>query len=268
MNSINGFNNTGAICYFNSLIQSLLSLKSFVKFVEENKEKNQLCKMISNFINGQVKDPFFTSILLRELVIELVKNKKNPNDYFGQQSASEFMVFLIDKLGADKVFEIKYLDEITCSECKNVTKKIDLGIFHNVYFVNSENEKTNILDEMSYKKENLNYYNCEKCNKKTDATKERFLVKIPDVITFVFMNKYTNNFVDISYMQNFRIQEEKNNDPFVLKATIEHMGTLNNGHYFSRVFRNGQYYIANDKSINSVNSLEKLNTTYMLFYEK
>lgn len=268
MNSINGFNNTGAICYFNSLIQSLLSLKSFVSYVAENRDKNQLCRIMHNFIESNPKDPFFTSTLLRELVIELVKNKKNPNDYFGQQSASEFMVFLIDKLGADKIFEIKHLDEITCLECKNVTKKIDVGIFHNVYFINSQSEKTNILDDMSYKRESINSYNCEKCNKKTEAIKERFLVKIPDVITFVFMNKYTNNFVDISYMQNFKIQNEKEQECFILKSAVEHMGTLNNGHYFSRVFRNGKYYVANDKSVNNIENIEKLNTTYMLFYEK
>lgn len=259
MNTISGFRNTGSICYFNSLIQSLLSLKSFVNYIVNNSEKNELCKIFNSYINSEEKDIFFTSAVLKELLSQMKTNI----DYIGQQSASEFMLLLVDKLGADEIFQIKYVDEITCLECNNVSKKIDISIFHNVYSMGS----TNILEDMSYKLEKLNDYKCDKCNKKTNAKKEKFLVKIPDVICFVFINKYTNNFTNISYSNNFKIQDSE--EQYNLKATVEHMGSLNSGHYFSRVSRNNEFYIANDNSIQKIgDKIDKLNTSYIIFYEK
>lgn len=47
-----GLNNTGAICWFNSLLQSLISLSSFNEHMINNKSKNTLCEKFARLIEN------------------------------------------------------------------------------------------------------------------------------------------------------------------------------------------------------------------------
>lgn len=287
MDSINGFNNTGSICYFNSLIQSLLSLKSFVKFISENQEKNVFTKMFYDFLNSQQKNTYFTTMLLQEIL----KGIKNKEDFFGQQSSLEFMTILIDMMGIEQLFEMNYCIETTCESCKNVSKKTDKTIIHNIFFIHG---KTNLLQEISYTKENIDSYLCDMCNKdkdnkniRTKATVERFLTKIPDVISISFANKYTGQICPLFYPMNFGICSSNNSnekdekdekdekeevvekkEKYVLLSTIEHFGSINSGHYMSRVKRGNDYFITNDFAINKLDNMNISNISYIIFYEK
>lgn len=275
MNSINGFQNTGSICYFNALIQSLLSSKNFINFIKENSGKNIFTKMFSDFLNNENKDAMFTTRILHEIL----RNCKNPEIFHGQQSSSEFFIKLIDLMGIDKLFELEYCVETKCLTCENVSKKKDINIFHNIFFVSS----TNILEDMSYSKENIDSYSCDVCTKddkkiRTKAQIERFLIKIPDIICIIFINKYSGRIVPLNYCNKFGVTKIEENEEkeqeviYSLFSTVEHMGSLNGGHYFARVKRNlnnleENYFLANDISINKIDKIDISNISYIIFYE-
>jgi ubiquitin C-terminal hydrolase len=279
MNSINGFQNTGSICYFNALVQCLLSSKNFIEFVKNNKEKNVFTKLFFEFLEREHKDVMFTTKLLQEIL----KNYTNKDIFYGQQSSSEFMIKLIDLMGVEKLFEIEYCVETTCLSCKNVSKKKDVNIFHNIFFINT----TNILENISYSKEDVDSYFCDTCTKddkkiRTKAEIERFLTKIPNIICIIFINKYTGQINPLKYCDKFGItkinsnEKEKNDedkeDIYNLFSTIEHIGSLNGGHYFARIKRNildnsDNYFLANDISINKIDKIDISNISYIIFYE-
>ena len=103
-----GFHNTGAICYFNSLIQCLLSSKNFLDFILNDKEDPMFGDFLKNIVNDSW-DMVFTTRLLQK------HNKHNIVE--GNQSSSEYFIFLVDFLKLENIFECHHIIQSTCKNC-------------------------------------------------------------------------------------------------------------------------------------------------------
>ena len=107
-----GFQNTGAICYFNSLMQCLLSSPYFIRFVID--KRHPLFLEFCNDILNDKWNVIFTTKLLHSL------QNFQPN-----QSSSEYFVLMVDSLSLEKLFECQYKITTVCKECNHAKEKID-----------------------------------------------------------------------------------------------------------------------------------------------
>jgi len=238
-----GFNNTGAICYFNALIQSLLSSKSFIHFICQEKRES-IFFLFFKFIAAEKKwDPFFTSKLLFEMKCF------EPN-----QSSSEYFLKLCDYLNLDDLFKTKSETSTTCSECQNETKVVDISLYTVI---------DNDLNEFCETTRNIEDFKCDKCNKKVNAKIISKIKEISPIMAFSF-NKYFEK-KNIPYPKGFVVDGDKE---YHLVSTIEHQGVLNAGHYFCRTIRNNEIVNINDMSVNKIDDIEPTPNTYMVFYER
>lgn len=238
-----GFNNTGSICYFNALVQSLLSCKSFIEFICKEKRESIFFLFFKFIANEQKWDPYFTSKLLFEM-----------KSYEPNQSSSEYFLKLCDHLNLDDLFKTKTETVTICSECQSESTIIDTS----VYIVIDNN-----LSEFCESKREIDDFKCEKCNKKVKATIHSKIKEISPIIVFSF-NKYFSK-KDIPYPKGFIVDVDKE---YHLVSSVEHLGVLSAGHYFCRTVRNGELWKLDDINVSNIENFDSVDTTYMVFYER
>jgi ubiquitin C-terminal hydrolase len=259
-----GFHNTGAICYFNSLVQCLLSSNFFIRFVleiEKDTESND-----SNASN--IFTDFFTNITLDKWNITfttcLLQSLQNfqPN-----QSSSEYFILMVDSLKWDKLFECQYKLKTTCNECGFVKEREDIS--YNVLINHS-------FDEFIQTASSLENVLCDGCHKRTTLSEQRKISAVSDMIV-VCLNKYFTKHV-IAYPKMFSLGTFK----FRLKGSVEHFGMLGAGHYTCRTERKEnednttndnvyKHYLIDDTRVVPISEevFEKpMAETYMIFYER
>ena len=236
-----GFQNTGAICYFNALIQCLLSSKNFLRFIIHDNQN----PIFLDFFKAIIEDKWnilFTTKLLHEC--DMIR----PN-----QSSSEYFIFLIDFLKFEPIFECLHTLTIVCKNCGHTKEKEDRS--YNV-LVNQS------IQEFFECSEEIENFNCENCKTKTTITQKKVITALPPVIVFS-LNKYFGKHL-LDYPKFFKYQDTA----YILVGTVEHSGMLGGGHYVSRIFRDNKYYNANDQYVASIAELVPVADTYMLFYER
>jgi uncharacterized UBP type Zn finger protein len=237
-----GFLNTGAICYFNSLVQSLLSCKPFLAFLCKEENHESLFYYFLRFIAVDKQwDPQFTTRLLQ------IMNVFEPN-----QSSSEYFLKLCDYLKMDDLFQTKTETITTCHECKTESKRIDTSVY---FLIDNE------ITEFCETKRDIEGFQCDTCKKKVNATLVTKIKQISSIMVFSF-NKYFGK-KNIHYPKGFIIEDKK----YQLVATIEHQGDLNGGHYYCRTVRNGELLCIDDMNVSKMESIDPTENTYMAFYE-
>jgi ubiquitin C-terminal hydrolase len=238
-----GFVNTGAICYFNALIQSLLSSTHFLRFVlsQETQPPSLFILFFSFIVNEKKWDPFFTSKLLHVM-----------GDFAPNQSSSEYFLKLCEYAKLDDLFKTKTETTTTCKECGKESKVMDIA----TYFVID-----NDLSEFCETTRETEGFNCDQCKKKV-TVKIVSQLREPSAVMVISFNKYFEK-KNIPYPSGFDIGDYK----YKLISTIEHVGVLQGGHYYCRTNRNNQLLKIDDNSISPIGGLESTENTYMAFYE-
>lgn len=241
-----GFTNTGAICYFNALVQSLLSCKQFIAYICREK-RDSVFFLFFKFIAIDKKwDPFFTSKLLH------VMGGFAPN-----QSSNEYFLKLCDYLKMDDLFSTKTETTKVCKECgKEGDKVMDTSVFTVI---------DNSVDEFCETTRDVEGYYCdsEKCKKKVTVAITTRIREISPIMVFSF-NKYFQKRM-IPYPKGFNIDGDKE---YRLVSTIEHHGVLGGGHYFCRTARNGTLLRLDDNGVGELGDIDPTENTYMVFYER
>lgn len=253
---MNGLQNIGNTCYFNSLIQALKCLESFNTIVDS--EKSELCNAISK-CGRNIND---VSGIYNELNKLLPDTQKF--NIGTQEDSNEIFTFLIDKLPLEvqKLFKLRYKTCIYCTHCKNSTTNDDVKTNMPEHFITTWGN--NDLNKYIYNHSSiLPGYKCEKC-KEEKCIIVKILVRIGSIIVIV-MNKYDRKEM-WNYPKKITITKTDRDTDFHLKSYVEHFGSTMGGHYTSRGIRNGKVYNFNDSSVSESELLESPNT-YMLFYE-
>lgn len=241
MDNPNGFQNTGAICYFNALISSLIHLKWFKEAILSQGDSVIISEFQRFFREGH--DDLFTTRILR-----LLEGQIN-----GNQSASEYLLYLIEKLKIEKNIERIYTIRRECQNCYHIYK-------------NKDNNFIGLLDEnfleLFETKIQIDGFKCEKCLEKVILKETRHLTKCSEII-IISLNKYFEK-KDFLYPPFFIIDHQK----YTLKATIDHAGVLGGGHYICRVKKNENYFLIDDYSVQQIENIVPIKESYLLFYEK
>jgi len=295
-----GFHNLGFTCYYNALLQSLLSCTSFVEEV-----------LIYDYGDDQLLN------LLKQLIIRLRELEKNPDlsqkdkskfqmesnklgpvswkimikkiasispDFaqfaVGQQCAAEgFSLFLqsVEKYqNIQNIFLHRRKNRLYCRECNNYFSEVNE--MDNIFKVDV-NESKEMIVEKTMNNYLLNQTElldknclCSNCNIKSEKVKESRLVMIPEVLfimskKFKFENgrgKKIDTYTDFPSKLTFT---SKKGTTLIYEpvAQIEHNGSLNSRHYYAICKRKNKWYCINDMNI-TLSNFKPTNNTYIVLY--
>ena len=235
-----GFQNTGAICYFNSLIQCLLSSKNFIKYILYDKQDPLFKEFLYNIVNDLWDMTFTTKILQKYNIVN------------GNQSSSEYFIFLVDFMKLENIFECRHKILTVCQNCGYKKESDDIS-YNNL--INDD-----VMEFFKYN-ERIDNVKCDNCKTKSTIESDRFIYGMPPIIVLSF-NKYFGK-KNINYPELFNNNEIE----YRLIGTVEHFGVLGAGHYTSR-FKRNNYYMSDDSRVAEIKEINCIPETYMVFYER
>jgi ubiquitin C-terminal hydrolase len=278
MEQVVGFNNTGVICWFNSLLQSLLSSTYFVKTIMLIQSDNEIVKSIQDLIreiDNKSRSVYESSTILRALLRELqTKDSKRFREFAtGQQSASEGFTLLFDLLdikSINTIFTHKYEERVVAQSDPNGVESKVVG-YNNQFMVFDEAElKSKGLSEyLKYHEHPLDEYKSERVDADpNEKYNRRYILRFLPKVLVILLNRYHKRDRDISLPAEIQMPSCQFNGFMIYKkiAEIDHMGSLSGGHYVAKVHRKGNEHLCNDNQIIDYR-LSTSPNTYMTFYE-
>lgn len=253
-----GLQNNSALCYLNSLIQSLISCPSFNYYLLSSKLNNKIVdeylqlykrqQLPDNleYIKPGMDDAFN---ILRELNAARRKSNVSFNlSLNAQEDVHEGLLLLLDSIGGniEKKFQVRYKSEIFCKKCKNITTP---GNSEN--YIEPPELVIDLSEEDITSKEHMEQlikrniqvpkdYKCEKCGAiNTDNARNIIhvysLVKLSEILVIIF-KKYTKK-KNIFFPEYLDFKTMTGELKYRLVAQIEHSGNTHGGHYQCKCLR-------------------------------
>lgn len=271
-----GFSNTGAICWFNSLLQSLVSCTSLSQrmieyaqagasdsdqAVANNDFHRAYMAMLRDYINGYDvygRSAEMLAMLMRHLHANGMHMLGNT-----QECAHEGFTQTLDALGpAAEVFHMEHLGNISCV-CGHESNQRDksYALLINDLFSCSEQMSGHIHQFNNQVTE----YTCEHCRQCADTRRTYTLKQLRECIVLFYNQFYAKSCKWFPHEMTFPAMPRGTNLTYQLVAQIEHIGNMNGGHYYAYVRRGDTWYCTNDTSVSNVNPGPTANT-FMVFY--
>lgn len=264
-----GFNNTGVLCYFNSLLQCLLTCTSLNQLVDRCKEGNQIYQtyrsVVQQYFAGQAVHG--SAQLLSVLLQNFRRSQRYQRFGLGQEDVHEGFHLLVDMMCSRKVerlFEHRFRTTIICN-CGHKHCTQDEGLICTVEVDRAQ--QFDILQYVSGINTPLEGYRCSSCNSTATKIQTRRLTMVPEILVFMFTKFRNKPMVQVpAAMQVPKLGGQVYQ--YRLVAQSEHSGSQSGGHYWARALRSGsgvQSYLLNDLSV-SASPLTSTAETYMVFY--
>jgi ubiquitin C-terminal hydrolase len=281
-----GITNYGNTCYFNSIVQALLSLTSLFKviskkynesIVHQNFVLQALYKIHSNPSNIDNE----VNTLRKQLIINNISQStdKIKLGFSSQEDSHEMFTHIMDEITKCPLirllFEHRHINIVSCLECKEESRKIE----ENFYFIvepNLTSSEITDLKDVCTQPISLNKYLgmtktfvddfiCPGCKSKKQKTKTMKVTMLPEILCIVFkkftektLTPFPKNLVFNSNKEGYILSYE-------LVAQIEHSGTTNGGHFYSYCKRSDGWKELNDSSV-SDHDPQPTPNTYLVFY--
>lgn len=286
-----GFYNTGAICYWNALIQSLVSLPTFNRVLlakEADLQKNSVATALISYIKSALESDTTdvtintnkfakeSSAILTAVIQQLRRARKHLDLQFGnrQESASEGYVLLIEilkSLDIERVFNNRYQLGSWCPHCnKEIMITRDRSFQINLFYKEKPTTQESFTQLIHRHGATHEGYKCEGCGNTINSGVRFHVLKMLREVAVVVFNKYMSK--DMRWYPEYMEFPSTYGKPlrYKLISIIEHSGGLTGGHYWCRAYRpttanDGKYYKFNDMSVTESNC-DPDPSTYMLFY--
>lgn len=231
-----GFNNTGSICWLNSLLQSLLACPAFKKNLTPDNE-------LSAEILGEIS-PQYSQRVLKALRRGIESAGCSFNIAPSQECACEGLTYIIDIINSEaigKLFAQAFRNKIICGNCKHDNENRDR------VYITWVPETVRIPCQQIISE--INSYKCDECNAVSKSTKIERMSYIGEIAIFA-LNKIHKKYIHYGVPTQFKI---KSLDGifwvYKISSAIIHYGRADGGHYVAYVMHNGIYYLANDTCI-------------------
>lgn len=240
-----GLMNNGATCWFNALIQALISSPDFVAAIQQSNETDGLRATFREFLNSVT-----TPVANVKPVLDGLLAKAGSGIMMGRQDdAIAGFDFLVDALGDEikNVFKSRWRVDIFCGKCRKlVSNTID-----DMYRLTVEQKfetlegKTNELQEfIAGHMSQFNGYKCPACNETVIGAKVTRLVEPPKVLVISY-NKYMEKWKSGPRLAAIKTRGRE----YRLQAIVQHYGTMGGGHYRAAAARDGVVYTFDDTSV-------------------
>lgn len=262
-----GLQNTGSICYFNSLIQGLISCPIFISAIKRHvTSNNEVAVAFAAFLDHIMSTD--TPVITANPILQQIVNT---HVFFGrqQEDASEGFDLLLEKLGDNisKVFESKWRVDVYCDTCNafvsNATDTMNRLIMEQKYIALSDD---GFEGYASAHMSQFDDYTCNTCKKKNvKGMKVSRLIAPPDIYVISF-NKFLSKWKDEDYPYEMDvIYDRTKKKTYRLAAIIKHYGGRDGGHYTAIGIRGPKAYAFNDAQCTETKFTQSEND-YMLFY--
>jgi uncharacterized UBP type Zn finger protein len=258
-----GLHNVGNSCYFNSLVQSLLSCPIVKQYLQSLDDTNDIIDEYLRISNQRINH---AGALLKAL-IDSTKDSKNTLHYNWQEDAHEGLVLLLDKIGQgiEHMFNVRYNVRLVCADCGKDDNIVEEKGASCEVFVDYYDDSVDLDKYIFSHCTTPEDYKCEKCESKNTTVYQKNLRRISTVVVLT-MKKYHGKKM-VNFPMNFTITGGTLKLTYKVVAQIEHSGSMNGGHYFARCLReDGRIYTCNDSSIVQIGKFEPTPNTYMVFY--
>lgn len=289
----NGFINLGATCYFNSLLQCLLSCPAIYEtllrikeapHVKANRLASNLLALWTNALAGRdVRDACVP--IWRDIIAISQRQRNNVRMDSGQQDVHEGLMMFLDAMETipevRRLFEHRHRIQVLCDECKIcVIDKRETNLVFEVQqdLKTEQSEKFKDRDETYNTTMNLNDFlvkqnsfvdenhECPKCKKKMEKFKTTTLTMIPEILPVV-IKRYgqRRSITPFPNRLEFSAKGIQQKLIYQLVAQSEHSGTMAGGHYWAVCQRADGWKVLNDSSVQDGRSGPTQNT-YVVFY--
>lgn len=293
-----GLNNTGAICWFNSLMQSLLSCPALTRYMLENEAKFADNRMASEYIRvlkllfdvddkGCVIKPVdapptmiqcASTMVLNGLMHEIKNNqkgkkKKPPCGQEGVQDYFNDFMDLLNEDGVTRLFNNKYEYLICCDHCKHILvnkRSTEKDLFVDMDCGRSFADRNEFQSWITAHATEIDEYKCEKCGQKSQKIlRMQHLCLLREVVVVFF--KWIRRNSNFWYPQHLQFKcKDGGHLTYKVVAQIEHVGYYNpvthtsSGHYYARGLRE-RVYEFNDLGMRPAETTPT-SQTHVVFY--
>lgn len=261
-----GFRNTGAICWLNSLMQSLLSCPTFTRAVVRA-ESDLARSKIGATVHALAKDSLNNAPVAHytgQLRAAICEQK---HFGYGQECAAEGLTLLLDTIRAPAVTDVltyRYRVGRVCFPCKAVAEdshKENLG--HAIRMFHYDG-KESFIDALKLQVDELDHseFACSCGNMQSRVYR---LTMLPEVVVVQF-NKFFGKRL-LPFPEEFVVDGTAGQKmKFRQVAQIEHSGSMHGGHYWALCRRADGIYCLNDQSCSRVPGFAPTVNTHMVFY--
>ena len=293
-----GFQNLGATCYFNALLQALLSCTSLTQVMLNNKDKEEYqnnpvskvyIEMLVAMLNKKTIDqmPGMAPKLWKTVFTYAGKRKDKVRFTSGQQDANEgfhlFMDAIEDLDEVQQLFEHRYESRIRCQECK---KWVSIKRSENNVFSVEPNLRCETLGELKdfgmIQSRNLSEFlacqlscvdkdhECPECHVRKERTRLDRITMVPEILV-VLSKKYNSRGQKLNVVTDFpsvlTFEGINGKLKYGAVAQVEHSGSMGGGHYWAVCRRKLGWICLNDMGV-SKDTFKPTVNTYIVFYHK
>lgn len=262
--------NSGVLCYLNSLIQSLMGCSSFNEYLILNKDKYKDNKIVDEYLKiynaNPINQPRRTDAdnafaILKELNTARKKIKTSWNlTLSSEEDIHEGMVLLLDSIGGDidKLFHNRYKCQTKCLKCGEISTPGNNANYEEPpnIFIDLSEENPQIQESLQTKEQIEKYilrnvqiprdYKCGKCgaqntyNSSTKDVSENViqvysLVRLSEIIVLLF-KKYQGK-RQRYFPPTLDFKAMTGNLKYKLISQVEHSGSMSGGHYVAKCLR-------------------------------
>jgi hypothetical protein len=240
-----GLRNPGtAVCYFNSLIQALMSCPAFNKhllFGKASVISTEYLKLAG--FDGLGPRPSAKQILLGDAstLLKLVIDARTKGGFVinlaanQQEDLHEGLYIFLEVIGCSvDLFKLKHKVSITCNRCRRSHTVGDSSTPYECGFTPGDGITTRAEMEQYImgSSTELSDYRCERCNAIGPGVivKESRIMRLSEIIVLVF-NKLRPGIKYFPNKMEFYSAPLKSMLKYRVVAQVEHLGHMNNGHY-------------------------------------
>jgi ubiquitin C-terminal hydrolase len=327
-----GLANLGNTCYVNSVIQALRSIPAFSLMLVSGRLNadetapeplqkwwasfSELIRELWNNYKGSALQPLGYFKRTAELVCGTVYEDFGIN---APQDSHEYYVFLLDKLQRithcspphpttpdeerwykhfvkdwSAIVPLLYGElkkSIKCHNCQHTSSNYE--IFNSLKVDLQDNCSLEELITWTFRSEDIDEYQCDKCNSKHPATILHTIIRSPPYLS-ITINRFSGGFDQPKDIRLFTLTDkteldfgkvkvaELEHNRYSLMYIVSHHGSAHGGHYVAHIKhlpdseegepkegpKPGQWYLYDDETVHYLSEPHISPSTYMMFFRR